>query len=162
MSRLASRLESTSSSPQERAHPRFIRSVGGYQSRGDSSDINRHCECLFSSSRGKVARINHLQRNGQHTGVWHAPCPIPSVKNRDPQCRSDPSRNYAAAATRRKYEKALSPALLTRRLAIPSFASDVVVHSVKVGGKDSAKAATVTAKESAKAVKAVGKFLFRP
>src|ERR1700757_2253708 len=70
--------------PHEKANPRYIRSVGGHQSRGDSSDIDRHCKCLFISSRGKVARINHLQRNGQHTGVWHAPC-------LDPKCEKQGS-----------------------------------------------------------------------
>ena len=50
--------------------------------------------------------------------------------------------------------------VLTSCLAVPSFAGDVVGHGVKVAGKDSAKAATVTAKTSAKAVAAVGKFLF--
>lgn len=50
--------------------------------------------------------------------------------------------------------------VLASCLAAPSFASDVVGHSVKVASKDSAKAATVTAKTSAKAVLKVGKFLF--
>lgn len=50
--------------------------------------------------------------------------------------------------------------VLTSCLVVPSFAGDVVGHSAKVAGKDSAKAATVTAKASAKAVAAVGKFLF--
>lgn len=50
--------------------------------------------------------------------------------------------------------------VLTSCLAVPSFAGDVVGHSVKVTGKDTAKAATVTAKTSTKAVVAAGKFLF--
>jgi len=45
-------------------------------------------------------------------------------------------------------------------LAVPAFAGDVVGHTVKVAGKDAAKAATVTAKNGAKAVAAVGRFLF--
>jgi len=57
-------------------------------------------------------------------------------------------------------KRLLSLVLLTSCLAIPSFAGDVVGHSVKVAGKDSAKAVTVTVKASAKAVKAVGKCLF--
>lgn len=57
-------------------------------------------------------------------------------------------------------KRLLSLVLLTGCLAISSFASDVVGHSVKVAGKDSAKAVTVTAMNSAKAVKAVGRFLF--
>ena len=50
--------------------------------------------------------------------------------------------------------------VLASCLAVPSFAGDVVGHSAKVAGKDSAKVATVTAKTSAKAVVKVGKLLF--
>jgi hypothetical protein len=50
--------------------------------------------------------------------------------------------------------------VLTGCLAVPSFAGDVVGHSAKVAGKDTAKVATVTAKNTAKAVVHVGKFLF--
>ncbi|HET6180369.1 MAG TPA: hypothetical protein VFE61_25850 [Candidatus Sulfotelmatobacter sp.] len=50
--------------------------------------------------------------------------------------------------------------VLTACIAVPSFASDVVGHRVKVTGKDSARTVKVTAKDSAKAVVAVGKFLF--
>jgi predicted S18 family serine protease len=57
-------------------------------------------------------------------------------------------------------KRLLTLVLLTSCLAIPSFAGDVVGHSVKVAGKDSASAVKVTAKDSAKAVKAFGKFLF--
>ena len=57
-------------------------------------------------------------------------------------------------------KKLIALALMTGCLAIPSFAGDVVGHSVKVAGKDTAKAATVTAKDSAKAAVHVGKFLF--
>ena len=57
-------------------------------------------------------------------------------------------------------KKLFALALLSSCFAIPSFAGDVVGHSVKVVGKDSAKVATVTAKDSAKAVRKVGKFLF--
>jgi predicted S18 family serine protease len=46
--------------------------------------------------------------------------------------------------------------VLTGCLAAPSFARDVVAHSVKVAGK----AVAVTAKGTAKGVAAVGKFLF--
>ena len=45
-------------------------------------------------------------------------------------------------------------------MAIPSFATDVVGHSVKVTGKETYKAAKVSAKDTAKASKAVVKFLF--
>ena len=57
-------------------------------------------------------------------------------------------------------KRVLALVALATCLAVPSFAGDVVGHSVKVAGKDSAKAAVVTAKSSAKAVAAVGKFLF--
>jgi hypothetical protein len=57
-------------------------------------------------------------------------------------------------------KKLFMVALFTACLAIPSFASDVVGHSVKVAGKDSAKVATVTAKTSARVVVRAGKFLF--
>lgn len=45
-------------------------------------------------------------------------------------------------------------------VAVPSFAGDVVGHSAKVAGTDSAKAVTVTAKVSTKGVAKVGNFLF--
>ena len=45
-------------------------------------------------------------------------------------------------------------------MAVPSFASDVVGHSVKVTGKETYKVAKVSAKDTAKAGKAVVKFLF--
>ena len=45
-------------------------------------------------------------------------------------------------------------------MAVPSFASDVVGHSVKVTGKETYKVAKVSAKGTAKAGKAVVKFLF--
>ena len=46
-------------------------------------------------------------------------------------------------------------------MAVPSFAAKHVVgHSVKVAGKETYKAAEVSAKETGKAGKAVVKFLF--
>ena len=45
-------------------------------------------------------------------------------------------------------------------MAAPSFGADVVGHSAKVAGKDSYKAATVSAKETGRAGEAVVKFLF--
>ena len=45
-------------------------------------------------------------------------------------------------------------------MAAPSFASDVVGRSVKVTGKETYKVAKVSAKDTAKAGKAVVKFLF--
>ena len=57
-------------------------------------------------------------------------------------------------------KKLLALVALTSCLAVPSFASDVVGHSVKVAGKDSAKAVTVTAKDTAKTGVKVLKFLF--
>jgi hypothetical protein len=57
-------------------------------------------------------------------------------------------------------KKLLALVALASCLAVPSFAGDVVGHSVKVTGKDSAKAATVAAKDTAKASVKVVKFLF--
>ena len=57
-------------------------------------------------------------------------------------------------------KKLFALVVLTGCLAVPSFAGDVVGHSAKVAGKDTAKVATVTAKGTAKAVAHVGKFLF--
>ncbi len=51
-------------------------------------------------------------------------------------------------------------AVLAICVAIPSFAADIVGHSVKVTGKETYKAAKVSAKETGKAGKAVVKFLF--
>jgi Na+-transporting methylmalonyl-CoA/oxaloacetate decarboxylase gamma subunit len=45
-------------------------------------------------------------------------------------------------------------------IALPSFAGDVVRHSVMEVGKESGKAVAVTAKDTAKATAAVAKFLF--
>ena len=50
--------------------------------------------------------------------------------------------------------------VLAMCMAVPSFASNVVGHSVKVTGKETYKAAKVSAKDTAKASKAVVKFLF--
>jgi hypothetical protein len=57
-------------------------------------------------------------------------------------------------------KKLLALVALTGCLVVPSFAGDVVGQSVKVAGKDTAKAATVATKDTAKAVTHVGKFLF--
>jgi hypothetical protein len=57
-------------------------------------------------------------------------------------------------------KKLFALVVLTGCLAAPSFARDVVAHSVKVAGKDSGKAVAVAAKGTAKGVAAVGKFLF--
>ena len=57
-------------------------------------------------------------------------------------------------------KKLLAVIALASCLAVPSFAGDVVGHSVKVAGKDFTKVLTATAKHSAKAVTAIGKFLF--
>ena len=57
-------------------------------------------------------------------------------------------------------KKLLAIVALTGCLAVPSFAGDVVGHTAKAAGKDTAKAATVAAKGTAKAVAHVGKFLF--
>jgi hypothetical protein len=64
-------------------------------------------------------------------------------------------------------KKPLAVAVLAMCVAVPSFAADVVGHSVKATGKEtykaakvSAKAAKVSAKETGKSGKAVVKFLF--
>ncbi len=50
--------------------------------------------------------------------------------------------------------------VLAMCMAIPSFASNVVGYSINVTGKETYKAAKVSAKDTAKASKAVVKFLF--
>lgn len=45
-------------------------------------------------------------------------------------------------------------------MTVPSFAFDVVGHSVNVAGKETYKAAKVSANDTAKAGKALVKFLF--
>lgn len=50
--------------------------------------------------------------------------------------------------------------VLSLCMAAPSFGADVVGHSAKVAGKDSYKAAKVSAKETGKAGKAFVKLLF--
>jgi hypothetical protein len=45
-------------------------------------------------------------------------------------------------------------------MAVPSFAGDVVGHSVVVAGKDSGKAVTTASKDTAKATVKTVKFLF--
>jgi hypothetical protein len=50
--------------------------------------------------------------------------------------------------------------VLSACIAVPSFAGDVVGHTAKVAGKDSAKVATAAAKDTAKGTVKVVKFLF--
>jgi hypothetical protein len=50
--------------------------------------------------------------------------------------------------------------ILALCVAVPSFAADVVGHSVKVTGKQTYKAVKASAKDTAKAGKAAVKFLF--
>jgi hypothetical protein len=57
-------------------------------------------------------------------------------------------------------KKLFALVVLSLCMAAPSFGSDVVGHSAAVAGKDSYKAATTSAKATAKAGKAVVKFLF--
>jgi hypothetical protein len=57
-------------------------------------------------------------------------------------------------------KKLFAVAVLAMCVAVPSFAADVVGHSVKVAGKETYKAGKVSAKETGKAGKAVVKFLF--
>jgi len=69
---------------------------------------------------------------------------------------------YASTARNKggSMKKIFALVVLSVCMAVPSFAGDVVGHSVKVAGKDSAKVAAVAAKDTAKAVAHVGKFLF--
>ena len=57
-------------------------------------------------------------------------------------------------------KRLLAVIALTTCFALPSFATDVVGHSVKVAGKDSGKAVVVAGKDTAKAGVKVVKFLF--
>ncbi len=58
-------------------------------------------------------------------------------------------------------KKLFAVAVLAMCAAVPSFAAEHVVgHSVKVTGKETYKAAKVSAKDTGKAGKAVVKFLF--
>ena len=50
--------------------------------------------------------------------------------------------------------------VLSLCVAAPSFAGDVVGHSVKAAGKDTGKAVAVAGKDSAKATVKAVKFLF--
>ena len=54
-------------------------------------------------------------------------------------------------------KKVFALVVLSVCMAVPSFAGDVVGHSVKIAGKDSAKAAAVAGKDSGKAVVVAGK-----
>ena len=54
----------------------------------------------------------------------------------------------------------LAVVVLALCVAVPSYAANVVGHSAKVTGKDTYKAAKVSVHDTAKAGKAVVKFLF--
>ena len=56
--------------------------------------------------------------------------------------------------------KVLALVVLSACMAVPSFAGDVVGHSIATVGKDSGKVLAVTAKETGKAAAAVARFLF--
>jgi opacity protein-like surface antigen len=57
-------------------------------------------------------------------------------------------------------KKSCAVMLLAVAVAAPSFASDVVGHSAKAAGKDSAKAVAYSGKEVGKAGKSLVKALF--
>jgi hypothetical protein len=57
-------------------------------------------------------------------------------------------------------KKIFALVVLSLCVAAPSFAGDVVGHSVKVAGKDTGKAVAVAGKDSAKATVKAVKFLF--
>jgi phage-related minor tail protein len=69
---------------------------------------------------------------------------------------------YVTTATTKEevMKRLLAVIALTSCLAVPSFAGDVVGHTAKVAGKDSAKVVTTTAKDTAKAGVKVVRFLF--
>jgi hypothetical protein len=56
-------------------------------------------------------------------------------------------------------KKLVVVAVLAMGVAVPSFAADVVGHSIKTAGMETYKAAKVSAKDAGKAGKAVVKFL---
>jgi hypothetical protein len=73
-------------------------------------------------------------------------------------------KKYATHSKKNKggnMKKLFALVMLSLCMAAPSFGADVVGHSAKVAGKDSYKAAKVSAKETGKAGKAVVKFLFK-
>ena len=55
--------------------------------------------------------------------------------------------------------KKMALIVLSICMAVPSFAGDVVGHSVKVAGKDTGKAVTTASKDTAKATVKAVKFL---
>ena len=57
-------------------------------------------------------------------------------------------------------KKLFALAVLSLCMAAPSFGADVVGHSAKVAGKDTYKAAKLSAEDTDKAGKAVVRFLF--
>jgi len=57
-------------------------------------------------------------------------------------------------------KRVLALLVLSVCMVAPSFASNIVGHSVKVAGKDSGKAVAVTAKDTAKGAAAIARFLF--
>jgi len=57
-------------------------------------------------------------------------------------------------------KRVLALLVLSVCMVAPSFASNIVGHSVKVDGKDSGKAVAVTAKDTAKGAAAIARFLF--
>jgi hypothetical protein len=65
-------------------------------------------------------------------------------------------RNYKGG----NMKKLLALVTLAVCVSAPSFGADVVGHSAKVAGKDTYKAAKVSAMETGKAAKSVVKFLF--
>ena len=57
-------------------------------------------------------------------------------------------------------KKLLATPVLSACVVVPSFARDIVGHTAKVAGKDTAKGTSVAAKHTAKATVKAVKFLF--
>jgi hypothetical protein len=64
---------------------------------------------------------------------------------------------HTAANIKEKIMKKVALIVLSIGIAVPTFAGDVVGHSVAVAGKDSGKAAVVAGKDSGKAAAVAGK-----
>src|SRR5437763_7071300 len=70
--------------------------------------------------------------------------------------RVDGSR-HPAASIKEEVMKKVALIVLSFAMAVPTFAGDVVGHSIAVAGKDSRKAAAVAGKDSGKAAEVAGK-----
>jgi hypothetical protein len=72
----------------------------------------------------------------------------------------DEIRHYSSKLKEKVMNKKIAFIVLSICMAAPSFAGDVVGHSVVVAGKDSGKVVTTASKDTAKATLKAVKFLF--